>query len=33
VPSQNLRSIIEEAGADAALMSDLADVRGALVDG
>jgi prevent-host-death family protein len=33
VPSQILRSIIEDAGADAALLSDLADVRGALVDG
>jgi prevent-host-death family protein len=33
VPSQNLRSIVEEAGADAELLSDLADVRGSLVDG
>jgi prevent-host-death family protein len=33
VPSQTLRSIVEEAGADAELLPDLADVRGALVDG
>jgi prevent-host-death family protein len=33
VPSQTLRSIVEEAGADAGLLSDLADVRGAVVDG
>jgi prevent-host-death family protein len=33
VPSHTLRSIVEEAGADAELLSDLADVRGALVDG
>ena len=28
-----LRSIVAEAGADADLLSDLADVRGSLVDG
>jgi prevent-host-death family protein len=33
VPSQTLRSIVKEGGADAGLLSDLADVRGALVDG
>jgi prevent-host-death family protein len=33
VPSQTLRAIVEEAGADAELLSDLAEVRGALVDG
>jgi prevent-host-death family protein len=33
VPSQTLRSIVEEAGADADLLADLADVRGPLVDG
>jgi prevent-host-death family protein len=33
VPSQTLRSIVEAAGADAELLSDLADVRGSLVDG
>jgi prevent-host-death family protein len=33
VPSQTLRSIVEEAGADAELLADLADVRGALIDG
>ena len=33
VPSQTLRSIVEEAGADAELLTDLADVRGALFDG
>jgi prevent-host-death family protein len=33
VPSQTLRSIVEEAGADAALLSDLADVRSLLLDG
>jgi len=33
VPSRTLRSIVAEAGADARLLSDLADVRGALVDG
>lgn len=33
VHSQALRSITEEAGADAELLSDIADVRGALVDG
>jgi prevent-host-death family protein len=33
VRSQTLRSIVEEAGADAGLLSDLADVRGSLVDG
>jgi prevent-host-death family protein len=33
VPSHTLRSVVEEAGADAELLSDLADVRGALVDG
>jgi prevent-host-death family protein len=32
VPSQMLRSVVEEAGADAELLFDLADVRGALVD-
>lgn len=33
VPSQTLRSIVEETGVDARLLADLADVRGALVDG
>jgi prevent-host-death family protein len=32
VPSLTLRRIIEEAGADAGLLDDLADVRGALLD-
>lgn len=32
VPSSILRRIVEEAGADAGLTADLADVRGALVD-
>lgn len=33
VPSRTLRAIIEEAGADAGLLADLADVRGSLLDG
>ena len=33
VPSQALRSIVEEAGADEELLADLADVRGVLIDG
>jgi antitoxin (DNA-binding transcriptional repressor) of toxin-antitoxin stability system len=32
VPSSTLRSIVAEAGADAALLDDLEDVRGALID-
>jgi prevent-host-death family protein len=32
VPSQTLRAIVEEAGADRELLADLADVREALVD-
>jgi prevent-host-death family protein len=32
VPSRTLRSIVEEAGADQALLADLADVRGSLLD-
>lgn len=32
VPSQTLRSIVEDAAADAGLLSDLADVRGSLLD-
>jgi prevent-host-death family protein len=32
VPSGTLRQILAEAGADAGLLGDLADVRGALVD-
>jgi len=32
VPSATLREISEEAGADAGLLDDLADVRSALVD-
>jgi prevent-host-death family protein len=32
VPSQTLRSIVEEAGADRGLLLDLADVRESLVD-
>jgi prevent-host-death family protein len=32
VPSAKLRSIVDEEGADAGLLADLADVRGALVD-
>jgi prevent-host-death family protein len=33
VPSRTLRSIVDGAGADAELLSDLADVRDALVEG
>lgn len=33
VPSQTLRSIVDDAGADAGLLADLADVRGSLLDG
>jgi prevent-host-death family protein len=33
VPASTLRRIVTAAGADAALLDDLADVRGALVDG
>jgi prevent-host-death family protein len=32
VPSSTLRAIVAEAGADARLLADLADVRGAVVD-
>lgn len=32
VPAARLRQIVEEAGADARLLDDLADVRGALID-
>ncbi len=32
VPAAELRRIIAEAGADSALLNDLADVRGALLD-
>lgn len=32
IASQRLRALINEAGADRALLSDLADVRGALVE-
>jgi prevent-host-death family protein len=32
VPSATLRRIVQEAGADAALLDDLAEVRDALVD-
>lgn len=32
VPSQTLRSIVEEAGADKGLLADLAAVRGSLLD-
>ncbi len=32
VPSATLRVLVEEAGADPALLDDLNDVRGALVD-
>jgi prevent-host-death family protein len=33
VPSQTLRSIVDDAGVDAGLLADLADVRGSLLDG
>lgn len=33
LPSQTLRSIVEEAGADQELLGDLADIRGSLLDG
>ncbi len=32
VPAAALRQIVEEAGADAGLLDDLAEVRGALID-
>lgn len=32
IPSATLRTIVEEAGADAALLDDLAEFRSALVD-
>jgi prevent-host-death family protein len=32
VPSQTLRSVVDEAGADPELLADLADIRGAFVD-
>ena len=32
VPAATLRQVIEDAGADARLLADLADVRGALVE-
>jgi prevent-host-death family protein len=32
IPSATLRQIVEEVGADAGLLDDLADVRGAVVD-
>lgn len=32
VPSDTLRRIVEEAGADAGLLDDLAEVRGSLID-
>jgi antitoxin (DNA-binding transcriptional repressor) of toxin-antitoxin stability system len=32
VPSVTLRTVIEEAGADAGLLDDLAEVRGSLID-
>jgi prevent-host-death family protein len=32
VPSETLREIVEQAGADARLLDDLADVRGLLID-
>jgi len=32
VHSETLRKIVEEAGADARLLDDLADVRGSLID-
>ena len=32
VPSQRLRALVNDAGADEALLSDLADVRGSVVE-
>jgi antitoxin (DNA-binding transcriptional repressor) of toxin-antitoxin stability system len=32
LPSHRLRALVNEAGADNALLSDLADVRGSLVE-
>jgi prevent-host-death family protein len=32
IPSQRLRALVNESGADKALLSDLADVRGSLVE-
>ncbi len=32
VPSVTLRQVVDEAGADAGLLDDLADVRGSLID-
>jgi antitoxin (DNA-binding transcriptional repressor) of toxin-antitoxin stability system len=32
IPSQRLRALVNEAGADKALLSDLADVRESLVE-
>jgi hypothetical protein len=32
VPSATLRAIVAEAGADSALLTDLAEIRGALVE-
>ena len=32
VPSQRLRALVNDAGADTALLPDLADVRGSLVE-
>lgn len=32
LPSQHLRALLQEAGADQALLTDLADVRGSLVE-
>ncbi len=32
VPSTTLRQVVEEAGADAALLDDLHDVRGSVID-
>ncbi len=32
IPSQRLRALVNEAGADKALLSDLAEVRGSLVE-
>jgi N12 class adenine-specific DNA methylase len=32
IPSAALRQIVEEAGADAELLDDIAEVRGSLID-
>jgi prevent-host-death family protein len=33
IPSSTLRAVVEDVGADPGLLADVADVRGALVDG